>query len=401
MKIEKKILVCGASIAGTSVAFWLSRSGYQIVVVEKFNAFRDGGQNVDIKDFGQDVLKLMGIDGEVDLRNTGESGLKHINEKGKTISTFPKGAVGGLTSDYEILRGDLARIIYEKTKSTCEYRFGKFVKSISDHPDGVTVTFNDTKIEEFAMVICADGIGSSTRDMVMPEYIHYNYLGAYMSFFTIPKTTEDDLWAKAYQFRGGGAIFLRPGHEHETTVLVSFLKNTSETGQLAILDQKKILKKVLSGKGGVADRVSQNLDQVKDMYFGPMSQVKASRWSKGKVVLVGDAAHAPTPFTGMGTALALIGAYILAGEIKQGENLWAAFEAYDRIFKPFVDQTQAQITPRLMRILHAKTKLGISLTRLVIEILASSFVQKRLVGKPAKNDGHNNNKFILPIYNIL
>lgn len=398
MKIEKKILVCGASISGTAIAFWLERSGFQVVIVEKFESFRDGGQNVDIKGYGQDVLKLMGIDQEVDSKNTGELGLKYLNENGKTISTFPKGTAGGLTSSYEILRGDLARILYEKTAQKCDYRFGTFVKNFSAHEDGITITFNNGSVEEFEMLICADGIGSTTRDMVMPEYIHFNYLGAYMSFFTIPKTSEDDLWAKAYQTKGA-MVFLRPGHENETTVLISFRKEKVDPVLLTITEQKARLKAVLSGKGGIADRIVQNLDGVKDMYFGPMSQVKASKWSKGKVVLLGDAAHAPTPFTGMGTALSLIGAYILAGEIRQNSSIQAACQAYEKIFKPFVELAQQQMSPGIMRRIHPTSKFGITIARMISKILASRFVQKQLRLKPEKEAKEG--QFVLPVYQNL
>lgn len=398
MNTGKKVLVCGASISGTAIAYWLARSGFQVVVAEKYHSFRDGGQNVDIKDFGQDVLKLMGIDQEVNAQNTGECGLQYLDAKGKIISSFPKGSVGGLTSDYEILRGDLARIIYDKTKDVCDFRFGKTVRSISEHPDSITVTFNDACNETFDLLVCAEGIGSATRDMVMPELFRYNYLGAYMSFFTIPRTGADDLWAKAYQVEGGAAVFLRPGHERETTVLVSFLKEKTEAAFQNIAEQKMKLKKVLAGKGGIADRVALNLDQVTDMYYGPMSQVKAAKWYKGKVVLLGDAAHAPTPFTGMGTALALTGAYILAGELSQNSNMEQAFQAYERIFKPFADATQAQITPKTMRLLHPASKPGISVTRLITRVLASGLVQKLLQAKAKKNGKDKAGGFTLPVY---
>jgi 2-polyprenyl-6-methoxyphenol hydroxylase-like FAD-dependent oxidoreductase len=328
MKINQKILVCGASISGTAIAFWLEKYGYQVVVIEKFNAFRDGGQNVDIKGIGQDVIKLMGLEQEINSKDTGEKELRYLNDKGNIISSFPKGAVGGLTSSYEILHGDLARIIYEKTRACCEYRFGTFVTNISETTDAIKVTFNNGSTGDFGLVICADGIGSTTRDMVMHEDIHFNYLGAYMSFFKIPKTTEDDLWAKAYQVKGGAMVFLRPGYENDTTVLVTFLKEKFEKDWMDVTRQKKRLKDVLSGKGGIAERVAQNIDDVQDLYFGPMSQVKASKWSKGRVVLLGDAAHAPTPFTGLGTALSLVGAYILAGELQKNENIQSAFLEY-------------------------------------------------------------------------
>lgn len=397
MKINQKILVCGASISGTAIAFWLEKYGYQVVVIEKSSVFRDGGQNVDIKGIGQDVIKLMGLEQEINSKDTGEKGLRYLNDKGDILASFPKGAVGGLTSSYEILRGDLARIIYEKTQPCCEYRFGTFVTNISETADAVNVTFNDGSTSDFGLVICADGIGSTTRDIVMPEDIHFNYLGAYMSFFKIPKTPEDDLWAKAYQVRGA-MIFLRPGHENDTTVLVTFLKEKFEKDWMDVARQKKRLKEILSGKGGIAERVAQNIDDVQDLYFGPMSQVKASKWSKGRVVLLGDAAHAPTPFTGLGTALSLVGAYVLAGELQKNEHIQSAFLEYERIYRPHVERSQKQITSRVVRFLHPQSKIGIMITRLLSKFFASAAMQKLLRPKVDKQEVNGHKDFVLPDY---
>lgn len=401
MKINHKILVCGASISGTAIAFWLEKYGYEVVVVEKSDTFRDGGQNVDIKGIGQDVIKLMGLEQEIDSRNTGEEGLRYLNDKGNIISSYPKGAVGGLTSPYEILRGDLARIIYDRTKLRCDYRFGWFVVAISELTDIVKVTFNDGSIEDFDIVVCADGIGSTTRDLVMPEYTHFNYLGAYMSFFKIPKTPEDDLWAKAYQVRGGAMVFLRPGHKNDTTVLVTFLKEEFIPDWQDVSKQKNRLKEVLSAKAGLAERVVQNLDNVQDLYFGPMSQVKASKWSKGRIVLLGDAAHAPTPFTGLGTTLSLVGAYILAGELLQNTSIKNALEQYELIYKPHVELSQKQISPRVIRLIHPQSKFGIMVTRMLTKIFASALIQKFLRPRTEKQEVTGLKDFVLPNYQTM
>lgn len=398
MKIEDKILICGASIAGTAVAFWLEKYGYKLVIVEKAREFRNGGQNVDIKGPGQDIIKMMGIEQEVNSKNTGELGLRYLNKHGAIIASYPKGAVGGLTTDFEILRGDLARIIYQKTEGLCEYRFGTYVTGVVDDDQGVTVTFNNGVVESFAMVICADGIGSTTRDLVMPECIKFNYLGAYMSFFSIPKVKEDDLWAKAYQVTGGGMIFLRPGHEDTTTVLVSFLKEKFEPDWSDVAKQKDQLRAVLDGKGGIAQRVADQLEQVKDFYFGPMSQVKASRWSKRHVVLLGDAAHAPTPFTGMGTYLALTGAYLLAGEIKRGSDLGSIFNAYEKNFRPHVERSQKFISARAVKLLHQRSKFGILIARTLSKILAHSLVQRFLTFIRKPDESRPDDELTLPAY---
>jgi len=398
MKVENRILICGASISGTAVAFWLEKYGYELVVIEKAREFRGGGQNVDIKGFGRDVIKMMGLKAEIESKNTGEKGIRYVDERGKVLASFPKGAIGGLTSSFEILRGDLAEILYHKTISKCEYRFGIYIRSISEHEQGIAVTFSDGSVEDFTLIICAEGIGSTTRSLVMPELTRFNYLGAYMSFFTIPKEKEDDLWAKGFQAIGGTMVFLRPGHGNETTVLVTFLNAKFEPELLDVIQQKERLKNALHGKGQIADRIADNLDQVKDLYFGPMSQVKASKWSKGRVVLLGDAAHAPTPFTGLGTALSLIGAYILAGELKSSTDAKSAFERYESIFRPHVEASQKQISARMISLFHPRSKIGLKVARAIFKILASRLVQKTFSRAGSDGDAKLDEDFVLPLY---
>lgn len=398
MKAQKRILICGASIAGPCLAYWLHKYGYSVVIIEKAPSLRDGGQNVDIKGVGQQVMKLMAVDEKITAMNTQERGQRYVDASGNVVASFPKGALGGLTSSYEILRGDLAQILCDATKDVCEYRFGTFLTAADERDDYVRVTFNDGSTEDFELIVCAEGFGSSTRKLVMDDNVQLKYLGAYMSFFRIPKTPDDDLWAKTYNGTGGLMITLRPGHG-DTTVLVTFLQR----GRVGINDldshsmRKKMLREALAGAGGLADRVAANLDYEHDFYFGPLSQVEASRWSKGRVVLVGDAAYCPTPFTGRGTSLALVGAYVLAGEIKKNKTHSDAFQAYESIVRPYVENGQ-QLTPRIVRLVHPKSKLGVALIRFVAKLGATKVVQNVFKPSEERQAKASAENFELPTY---
>jgi 2-polyprenyl-6-methoxyphenol hydroxylase-like FAD-dependent oxidoreductase len=225
MNIEKKILICGASVAGPACAYWLRRYGYSVVIVEKARSIRDGGQNVDIKGAGQQVIKMMGLAEKIQAKDTLEQGQKYLDAHGEVVAVFPKGAVGSLTSDFEILRGDFAQILFEATRDTCEYRFGTYVTGLEEQDGGISATFANGRVEDFAFVICAEGISSSTRDMVLAEQTHFRYLGAYMSFFKIPRRPQDDNWAYTVNGIGGTFIVLRPGNDTETAVLTTFLQH--------------------------------------------------------------------------------------------------------------------------------------------------------------------------------
>lgn len=398
VKAQKKILICGAGIAGPVCAYWLHQYGYEVVIAEKALILRDGGQNVDIKGAGQPVIRMMGLADRIEARNTLEQGQRYVDAAGKVVAVFPKGAFATLTNDFEILRGDFAQILFEATANTCDYRFGTFVTALEEKADGMVVTFNDGGVEDFELVICAEGVGSSTRKMMLPEQTSFRYLGAYMSFFKISKKPEDDGWAYSVNGVDGTFITLRPGNDKETTVLMTFLKKKQDIACENRDGAKTVLRAALKGRGIIADRISAELDTVRDFYFGPMSQVRVSRWSKGRFVLLGDAAYCPTAFTGEGTALALVGAYVLAGEIKRNAQYAEAFSTYEVLVRPYVHASQNRINPVLVRLLHARSRIAISLTHMIQKILASNSIQKHFRPGTVKREKKITEDFVFPNY---
>ena len=398
MERSKKILICGGGIAGPACAWWLTKYGFSVVIAEKASAFRDGGQNVDVKGAGQHVIDLMGLTEQIEARDTQECGQKWLDAAGRVLAVFPKGGFGSLTSDFEILRGDFARVLFDATRSNCEYRFATSVTGVEEMADGVRATFADGSTEEFELVICADGLSSSTRDLALSHETRLRYLGAYMAFFKIPRRPEDDCWACSVNGIGGTMINLRPGGPTETTVLITFPASEPDPQMPSTLSRRDMLRAALEGRGTVADRIVGELDAVQDFYFGPMSQVQASTWSKGRLVLLGDAAHCPTPFTGKGTALALVGAYVLAGEIKKRSTHTTAFQTYESILRPYAERSQQELSPRLIRLMHVKTPFGIAVARILQRFFGSSLIQALLTPSAAAKARKIDEDFALPVY---
>ncbi|RZN31706.1 FAD-binding monooxygenase [Bradyrhizobium sp. Leo121] len=398
MDAQRKILICGGGIAGPTCGYWLHRYGYSVVIAERAKSLRDGGQNVDIKGAGQLVMRKMGLADAILANNTLEQGQKYLDKTGKVVAAFPRGAIGGLTADFEVLRGDFAKILFDLTRDACEYRFGTYVTRLDEKDDCIAVAFNDGNVENFELVICAEGLNSSTRGMVLAEETQLLYLGAYMSFFNVPRLPEDDNWAHTVNGIGGTFITLRPGTATETTVLMTFLRDGSDVAADDPAARKRLLLEALKGRGTVADRIIAALGSVEDFYFGPMSQVHASAWSKGRFVMVGDAAYCPTPFTGEGTALGLVGAYVLAGEIKRNASHVAAFRAYETLVRPYAEASRRRINVRLIRLMHVKTWFGIAIARAIQRLFASRLVQRLLRPSEAKKERRVGEDFDLPNY---
>lgn len=395
MKSEKKVLISGVSIAGTALAFWLQKDDYSITVIERSTVFRTGGQNVDIEGPGQEVIKLMGIEDKVETMNTREEGVQLLNNSSKVIASLP--SVGSLTSSYEILRGDLANIMYDETKANCEYRFGITITSINQNESKIFVTFSDGTKDEFDFVFCTEGVSSNTRKMVMDENIRYKYIGLYAAYFRIPNRAEDGEWASIYNGKGGSFILVRPVYNRDTTVLVNFRRKQFDTRDIDLPEQKRMLREALAGAGGLADRVLEDLDYDQDFYLGPYSQIIASNWSKGRFILLGDAAYCPSALTGQGTPLSLTGAYVLAGELRKHQTYTEAIQEYEKIMRPYVDSGRTFFV-NYLRYLYPKSSFGISILRSIAVFLSSKFMQRifRLFG--GGNDTSSYGGFVLPKY---
>ena len=399
MKNQKgHILISGSSIAGPCLAYWLNKSGFKTTVIEKSPKFRDGGQNIDISGVARTIVDRMGLLEKVEAQNTTEVGLKFVNGKGSAIATFPQNGDDSFTSEYEIRRGDLSRLFYEASKDQTNYRFGTWIESIHELADSIQAKFSDGSTESFDLIVSAEGVGSPTRKLVMGEEVSLKYLGIWMGYFRIPAVPEDDRWARWYNATKGRVIMMRPSSPGRRAVTVGFRSDDPQPKHLTREEQQKAFKTVLAGAGWQSERIIANLGHDDDMYLGPILQVKAKDWSKGRFVLVGDAADGPSPITGMGTTLAVMGAYILAGEISKGDDLLAALKSYQRILQPYVEKVQ-QLPPGVPLIVYPRTSLGVAIVRSGARIFGSKTVRTlREVFKPRKTGRKESDEFILPDY---
>lgn len=374
MKVNK-ILISGASIAGPTLAFWLNRYGFETTIVERAESLRLGGQNVDIKGAAQKIAQRMGIEEEIRAADTGELGVLFVDENNVTKAALPKGESNLGTSELEILRGDLVKILYEHTKENVEYLFGNQIIALDEHQDGVKVTFQNGEIRDFDLVICADGIRSRTRSLIFGDEPFVKPVGLYVSYFTIPRASSDSRWARWYNATDARVIFMRPDNEGTTRASFSFMSEPMGYEKLSQEEQKALLHEKFVDAGWEAQRVLAALDNNAEVYFDAISQVYAPRWSKGRCAMTGDAAFCPSPLTGMGVSLSVVGAYILAGELSRHADYPEAFEAYDRAFRPYVTKIQ-KLPPGVPRLAHPKTKLGIFFLNTILNLISSKFVIK-------------------------
>lgn len=362
--MTRHALISGASIAGPALAHQLRARGWRTTVVERAPRLRDEGQNVDVRGTGREALRRMGLEEAALGAGTGEVGLRFVGGNGAAVTEIRAGEndTDGATAEMEILRGELARILFEHTREHTDYRFGEQIDELTDHGDHVRATLSGGDVLDADVVVVAEGTRSRTRGMVLPE-AEIDELGLHIAYLTVPRLPADDQWWRWYNAPGSRMVSLRPDNRGTIRAMLGFLTDVRGLEQLDRAAQITILRRTFAGAGWQTRRVLDLLDDA-PLYFDAVGQVKLPRWSSGRTVVLGDAAWSPGPF-GAGTSLALTGAYVLAGELASRDDHRAAMTRYEELMRPFVDQAQ-NVRPSMVRAMNPRTSAGLAVQRTVL-----------------------------------
>lgn len=352
-------VISGAGIAGPALAHQLTAQGWRTTVIERYPQRRDEGQNVDIRGAARDVILRMGIDGDVRAANTGEIGTRFVTADGTPAASFPvarSGRPDGPTAELEILRGELSRILVERTADRTEYRFGTQLVDVTEHGDHVTATLDDGTALDADVLVIAEGLHSRSRRFVSSARVQS--LGMYFAYVTLPRRDTDDRWWNWQHATRSRGVHLRPDNVGTTRAILSFLSDVRGLEDLGQQDQITLLRRTFADVGGAAPRILDELDNGAPMYFSAVGQVHPPSWSKGRVGLLGDCAFCNATFGGAGTSLALIGAYLLAGELAAGPDPAVALTRYQRAMQPFV-KTAPVVRAEMLRLANPRSRWGI------------------------------------------
>ncbi|MFI0819603.1 FAD-dependent monooxygenase [Streptomyces sp. NPDC021098] len=339
------VLISGAGVAGPALAYWLRRAGFTVTVVERAPAPRPGGQTVDLRGAGRTVIERMGLMGRARADSVDQRGLALVGASGRITARLPADSFGGegIVSEIEILRGDLARLLYEATLPDTEYLFDDTVTGLTEDPDGVTVTFEKATPRRFGLVVGADGPHSVVRALAFgPEREFVHPIGLYTAWFTATDDLELDGWYLMHNAPGGLVASARPGRlPGEIKAGLSFCSAPITYDRRDVAAQKELLARRFADVGWEAPRLLRAMGSAQDFFFDSIGQVRLDHWSRGRVALLGDAGYCATPLTGLGTSLALVGAYVLAGELAAADgDHRIAFRRYDEVMRPYVAQAQ-------------------------------------------------------------
>ncbi len=339
------VLISGGGIAGPALAHWLSRGGFAVTIVERAPGPRPGGQAVDLRGAGRTVVDRMGLLAAVRDVAVHQRGIAWIADDGRITARMQADAFGGegIVSEIEVLRGDLTALLHAATGSDTEYLFDDTVTALEQDADGVQVTFERSEPRRFDLVIGADGQHSAVRALAGPSEAECaKPLGCYTCWFTTPAEIDIDDWFLMYNVPGGRVASIRPGRlagEHK--VGLSFRSPPLDLHGADPAAQKAVVAERFAGAGWEVPRLIAGMESSRDFALDNMAQIHLASWSFGRVALLGDAAWCPTPLTGLGTTMAVVGAYVLAGELVAADgDHSAAFARYEHVLRPYITRSQ-------------------------------------------------------------
>ena len=337
------VLISGASIAGPALAYWLQRYGFQVTVVERAPALRPGGYAVDIRGAALDVVARMGLRDVLRPLETDTLSNSVVDARGRTFGRLARGFGVIDEGDVEIHRGDLASVLHDATRASVRYRFGDAIASLATSDAGTSVTFESGARGEFDVVIGADGVHSRTRALAFGEESEFLHdMGNRMAIFTV--ANHLGLRREQLLFSGLGRVasVKSANDSRDLAVCVFFTAPPGPFDPGDIDAQRRDVHSAFEGAGWAFPRLMGAMWTADDFYSDVTCQIHMERYFAGRVALVGDAAYCPSPLSGQGTSLALVGSYVLATALLEDPlDVERAFERYDARMRPFASANQA------------------------------------------------------------
>jgi 2-polyprenyl-6-methoxyphenol hydroxylase-like FAD-dependent oxidoreductase len=391
-KIDRpSVLISGVGIAGPALAYWLLRAGLTPTLVERAHAPRTGGYIIDFWGAGYDIVERMDLLPDVLAAGYTVRQLRIVDRRGRRVGgfdarAFAAAARGRFTS---LPRGALSAILYRSIEGRVDTLFGNSVSALQQEGDGVLVQFERGPARRFDLVIGADGVHSAVRRLAFGPEGHYEHaIGYTAAAFEAagyqPRDTETYIVFGApgrqvgrFSMRGDRTVFL----------LVAADRQALDVASLDGPEQRAYLTARFAHLGWECREIIARLSDCDQLYFDRVSQIRMSSWSTGRVALVGDAAWAPSLLAGQGSALAIIGAYVLAGEVASGGPLEAALARYEARLRPFMTRKQLAAAS-FAKTFAPKTRLGLAMRNQLSRVLSIPSLAKAALAPSLRDRIH-------------
>jgi len=379
----KRVLISGAGIAGPTLGFWLKAAGFEPTLIERAPALRRGGYVIDFWGLGYDIAERMGLIAGINRVGYKVRELRIVNDRGRRVAGFGTGLFTELTGGRYVTvpRSELSRLLLEKVEDRAEAIFGEEIVSIEQQSDGVRVQLMHSGERRFDLVIGADGLHSRVRELAFGPQQRFEkdigYIVAALEVSGYRPRDEDVYLMYGQPGRMVGRFALR-----DDRTLVLFVFAADGNSLPSTLDQQKlILRRKYAAGGWECPSILAELDRATELYFDRVSQIRMSSWSQGRIALIGDAAFCVSLLAGQGSALAMISAYVLAGELAAARGGYQqAFSNYDARLRPFIE-TKQRGAERFAGAFAPKTPWGLSFRNQVIRAFGIPGLARLAVGR--------------------
>lgn len=390
-RIDREVLISGASVAGPVLAWWLCQYGFAPTVVERTPEHRrgSGGHAVDLFEPAVAVVDRMGLLPSITQART-RTDLITLERPGRRPVDVDFSTITSWISDgrhVEIMRGELAEILYEATRDNVEYRFGDSIRTLDEDADGVGVTFEHGAPRRFGLVVGADGLHSTVRALTFGAESRFSrHLGGYLAAFTLPN--HRGLTSRMVVHNGvNRMIGMYPVWQTGQARAVFLFRRAEELqfDHRDVEQQKRLLHNEFAGVGWEVPRLLAAAERADDFYLDSICQIRMDTWSRGRVTLVGDAGYSPGPAVGGGTTLAAVGAYVLAGALAEADgDHRVAFPAYEQEIGDYVARTR-DLGPSVMKTLVPRSRLENAMFTLLARTVPRlpAGIQRRLAATQA------------------
>lgn len=378
-----RILISGGGIAGLTAAYWLEQYGMTPVVVETAPAVRPGGYGIDFFGTGYDVAERMGLVAALSARQIPADFLGIVDGGGKLLAKLHiqamREALGG--KYLPLMHHSLEQELYNAVRERVEVRFNESVTRIEQTPHGVEVAFERGQPETYDLLVGADGIHSNVRALVFgaeAEYSHY--MSYYVASYSGKREPTERAWLLYPETKRQAGLYPN-GEPGETNTL--FVWEQLDVGPIPRQDRLSTLRERFGGAGWVVPELLAMADENTPIFMDTVTQIRMKGWSRGRVVLVGDACDCLTLISGQGSAMAMGGAFILAQELKRNSSYADAFAYYEHRMRPQVELRQEK-AKSLAKTFVPGSETALVVQRFLMQILMrdrfAHFLEQQLIG---------------------
>lgn len=379
----RTVLISGAGIAGPTLAFWLKAAGFEPTLVERSPGLRGGGYVIDFWGLGYDIAERMGLLPNIDRGGYHVQEMRIVDDAGRRLAGFGTRVLAELTGGRYVTlqRSDLSRLLFEKINATTEIIFDDEIVGLHEEADCVAVELKHAGVRRFDLVIGADGLHSIVRKLAFgPQSAFERHLGYVVAALEVRgyRPRDPDVYViYSRPERMIGRFTLR-----DDRTLFLFVFVSAGTALPATLDQQKAMLRDIYGQAKwECPRILDAVDRTDEFYFDRVSQIRMQGWSRGRIALIGDAAFCPSLLAGQGSALAMVSAYVLAGELAAARGAHQkAFARYEALLRDYIG-TKQRGAERFAGVFAPKTRAGLYVRNQVIKALAIPGLTRWTVGR--------------------